>query len=212
MTRLSPDAIAGEFEPKGATGLMRQRCPTGRIGDSRTRALLGFALLVSLVSACSPPDDPGSRCGASLNATLADSQYQTGLTRLADARDGEHFRSGPFDEAMTALRTAAENGHLAAQSLYGRTLFGALFSARAPVPEEREDYVSALTFLRIAIRAGEPRAKAFMPALAADGTAPVAAPLDTLPPDWLGDAIERSDAWIDCHGVPVARASDVGGG
>jgi TPR repeat protein len=191
---------------------MCQQCPTGRIGDAPTRALLGLALLVSLASACSPPDTPGSRCGVFLDATLAESQYQTGLARLADARDGEHFRSESFDEAMTALRAAAENGHLAAQSLYGRTLFVVLFSARAPVPEEREDYVSALTFLRVAIRAGEPQASAFMPALASNVTAPVAAPLDTLPPDWLRDAIERSDAWINCHGVPVASAPGAGSG
>lgn len=103
---------------------------------------------------------------------------------------------------MASLRFAAANGHRAAQSLYGRTLFGALFTSHAPEPGERGAYVSALTFLRVAARAGDARASHFIPALAAARVSSLEPPLGGVPREWVEAAVEAADAWIECHGLP----------
>lgn len=148
-----------------------------------------------------PPRREG--CVPLVESDVAAQAYADGVARLEESRDGEHYRAEPFEAGIDALKIAAQNGHLEAQSLYGRTLFGARFTTQAPTPEEKEDYVSAVAFLRIAAMAGDADAAAFMPGLTSD-PAPLEAPLDSLPEGWVVEAFSRADTWIECNGLPEA--------
>jgi len=149
--------------------------------------LLGGALALACRSlpGCATPEE-------------AERDYARGVARLDEARDGEHLRTRPFEEAMALLRRAAETGNLPAQSLYGRTLFATRFAAESPRPDQRDDYVSALAFLRLAARRGDAEAARFLPALAADEVSASEPPLDGVPEDWLRAALARADAWTAC--------------
>lgn len=133
----------------------------------------------------------------------ADAAAERGMAKLQEAREGEHYRAGPLQEAMAALRDAAEQGHLGAQSLYGKTMFETRFLAQAPAPEEREDYVAAFTFLRIAALRGDPAVQDYVPGLTADAPPVHDEPLSQLPVAWLTEAYARADAWMACHGQAV---------
>jgi len=153
-------------------------------------------------SGCRTAGEASESCAPLAENRLVVARYAAGLARLDASRDGEHFRQVSFDEAIADLEFAARNGNLAAQSSYGRTLFGALFSAHAPRAVERDDYVSALTFLRIAARSGDQQAARFIPELAADVVITTEAPLDALPGEWVSAATRDAQAWLDCHGSP----------
>ncbi len=171
------------------------------------RAAWALVALVAGVVACRAADHPAVECRPLADARVVQEQYEIGLAKLEESRDGEHLRRQPFEAALVALRFAADNGHRSAQSLYGRSLFGALFASEAPRASQREDYVSALTFLRVAARAGDEPAARFIPGLAAEGEPPLEPPLDSLPPEWLAAAVARADAWVACHGLPTAPGS-----
>lgn len=171
------------------------------------RAAWALAALIALVPACRPTVDPTVECRPLADARVVLEQYEIGLAKLEESRDGEHLRRQPFEAALVALRFAADNGHRSAQSLYGRSLFGALFASEAPRASQREDYVSALTFLRVAARAGDQPAARFIPGLAAEGAPSLEPPLDSLPAAWLAAAFARADAWVACHGLPTAPGS-----
>jgi TPR repeat protein len=142
-------------------------------------------------------------CASLESAAVADEAYARGKSKLAAAYDGEHYLTVPFDEAMAALRLAAEQGHRTAQSLYGRTLFSVRFTNQAPVPEEEEDYVSAFTFMRIAALRGDPDVQGYVPSLTAPAPALAEAPLDQVPAPWLTQGYARADAWMGCHAAAV---------
>lgn len=150
-------------------------------------------------------DEPAasSDCIPLVEADVVAETYAKGAAQLEGARDGEHMKEAPLRAAMDTLKIAAENGSVPAQSLYGRTLFGTLFTAGAPEESQREDYVSAVAFLRLAAKAGDEAAANFMPGLL-DGP-PLQMPLDSLPEGWVEDAFERADAWIACHGLPQGK-------
>lgn len=156
--------------------------------------------------ASDPAAGPGS-CASLESAAVADEAYARGKSKLAEAYDGEHYITASFEEAMTALRLAAEQGHRAAQSLYGRTLFSVRFTNQAPVPEEEEDYVSAFAFMRIAALRGDPDLQDYLPGLSAPAPALAEAPLDQVPAAWLTRSYARADAWMGCH---AAAAGDRG--
>jgi TPR repeat protein len=151
--------------------------------------------------------DPAGSCASLESAAVADEAYARGKSKLAEAYDGEHYLTVPFDEAMTALRLAAEQGHRAAQSLYGRTLFSVRFTNQAPVPEEEDDYVSAFAFMRIAALRGDPAVQDYVPSLTASAPALGEPPLDQVPAPWLTRGYARADAWMGCH---AAAAGDRG--
>ncbi len=127
--------------------------------------------------------------------------YARGVSKLDESRDGEHYAVAPFEAGIGSLKVAAQNGSLEAQSLYGRTLFGVRFTNQAPTPDEREDYTSAVAFLRIAAKAGDEDAQAYLPGLTTDASAPLEPPLDSLPEGWVQEAFGRADAWIECYGL-----------
>lgn len=145
------------------------------------------------------------RCAALEAASVADEAYARGKSKLAEAYDGEHYLEAPFDEAMAALRLAAEQGHRAAQSLYGRTLFSVRFTNQAPVPEEEGDYVAAFTFMRIAALRGDPDAQDYVPGLTAPAPPLTDEPLDQVPAAWLTRSYARADAWMSCHAAAAGN-------
>lgn len=153
-----------------------------------------------------PERDAEERCIPLVERDVVAEAFAKGAAQLEASRDGEHYRVQPFEAGIDTLRIAAQNGHLEAQSLYGRTVFSTRFMAQAPRPEEREDYVSAIAFLRIASKAGEEQANGFLPGIEGEASA-VEEPLDTLPEGWVGEAFARADAWIDCYGLPQPGGS-----
>ncbi|MCX4241114.1 SEL1-like repeat protein [Paraliomyxa miuraensis] len=184
---------------------------------------LAISTIVLLLAACPPRSDatvdpeptdhtsaPAANEGAAAPscaelppAESAQAAAEQGMQRLEQSRDGEHYLSGPFEEAMAQLRTAAEQGHREAQSLYGRTLFEVRFLAQAPTPEEREDYVAAFTFLRIAALRGDPAVDGYLPGLGDPQPLVTEEPLSQLPAEWLAEAWANADAWMTCHGSIV---------
>lgn len=149
------------------------------------------------------PGSGGLQCDALGEAAAADEAYAAGVAKLEEAQDGEHYVAAPFEQGMESLLVAAQLGHRSAQSLYGRRRFETMFMADGPAPEQREAYVTALSFIRIAARRGDAQASDYLPGLAQppDLEQP---PLDSFPPDWISEAIARADAWLSCHGETVA--------
>lgn len=140
-----------------------------------------------------------------VEADVIDETFARGASTLKEARDGEHMKAEPFRAAMDILKIAAQNGHVGAQSLYGRTLFGTLFTASAPADDQREDYVSAVSFLRVAAKSGDEQASEYLPGLLLDGP-PFEMPLDSLPEAWVLEAFARADDWVKCYGLPQVGA------
>lgn len=143
-------------------------------------------------------------CVSLVELAVADDAYARGVSTLAESRDGEHYRTESFEEAIGALRTAAEGGHRGAQSLYGRTLFQVRFMNQGPTPPEQEDYVSAFAFMRVAALRGDPEMDGYLPGLTDDAPPVEQPPYDSIPPEWLTEAYERADAWMACHGEAAA--------
>lgn len=149
--------------------------------------------------------EPVSKCTPLVEPEVAADAFARGQAKIEESRDGEHLRSEPFEHGVDVLEVAAKNGSLKAQSLYGRTLFGARFSNGAPTDEEKDDYVSAVAFLRVAAKAGDEEAVGYLPGLLLEAGQPLEMPLGTLPPGWVAEAFEMADAWIECYGLPSAE-------
>jgi hypothetical protein len=147
-------------------------------------------------------------CAPLAEAGVAEENYELGVRRLEEARDGEHFLSGPFADAMDKLEIAARNGHLEAMSLYGSTQFGTMFTNDAPQADEREQYVWSIAFLRIAALAGDETALSYMPGLTAKKPDTSVEPLSEVPEDWVQDAFAEADLWIACNGLPKPKADE----
>ncbi len=177
-------------------------CPrsTTQPPDDSTAAPTTAATTTPDDGADAPPADPD--CVSFVEPEVIAERYETGAKKLEDSRDGEHFRKAEFEEAMGALQFAAKNGHVAAQSLYGRTMFSVMFQGSAPEVDQRDDYVSALAFLRVAAKAGEEAAAGYLPGLTDDVPPTSEPPLESLPAPWVHAAYEMADAWIECHGLP----------
>ncbi|MCH9680110.1 MAG: hypothetical protein K0V04_01650 [Deltaproteobacteria bacterium] len=141
----------------------------------------------------------GDDCVSLVEVEVVEDAFDRGVAKLEQSREGEHYRSEPFEEAMGALKFAGDNGHLAASSLYGRTLFSVMFVAAAPTEERREDYVSALTALRVAALRGDIEAQQYVPGLMGPKIVGSEPPLNDLPGPWVTEATERAEAWLTCH-------------
>lgn len=180
---------------------------------------LGTVLVLLSLASCRPepttvPDEPaptggepaevsghagGDQCVSLVEPQVADDAYTRGAAKLEEARDGEHYLAEPWGEAMGALEIAAQQGHRAAQSLYGRRMFENMFLADGPTPEQHDAYVQALGFVRIAGLRGDEEAQSYLPGLTAtpDLEEP---PFNALPKEWIDDAIVFADQWLACHG------------
>lgn len=157
-----------------------------------------------LVQETEPEAEASSKCTPLVEPEVAADAFARGKAKVEESRDGEHLRSELFEHGVDVLEVAAKNGNLKAQSLYGRTLFGARFSKGAPTDEEKDDYVSALAFLRIAAKAGDEDAVGFLPGLLFEPGQRPEVPLDSLPQGWVAEAFDAADAWIECYGLPPA--------
>ena len=177
----SPDVVTDEPEPDGEPATEPR---TRRSGSKEAKAKGALE--------CEPLGD----------AAVADEAHARGVATLKEASDGEHYRVEPFAEGMEQLRRAAELGHRGAQSLFGRRSFESMFLVEAPRPEEREAYVVALSFIRIAGRRGDPDAADYLPGLLEqpDLSQP---PFDQIPAGWVREAIARADAWLSCYAEPA---------
>jgi len=142
-------------------------------------------------------------CTPLVEAEVAAGEFARGQAKVGESREGEHLHSSPFESGVDMLRIAAANGNLKAQSLYGRALFGARFSGGAPTPEQKDDYVSAIAFLRVAAKAGDLDAEGYLPGLMLDPAELPMPPLDSLPAGWVAEAFGQADAWIECYGLPT---------
>lgn len=138
-------------------------------------------------------------CVSLVDAAIAEEAYARGVAKLREAKDGEHYLAEPFTEGLGALRTAAEQGHRAAQSLYGRRAFESMFMAEAPSEAQRDDYVSALSFVRIAAIRGDSDAADYMPGIGAEIEASEP-PFDSFPPEWIEQVVAEADTWLRCYG------------
>lgn len=122
----------------------------------------------------------------------------------------EHPRTEDWEAGMRTLEEAAHHGHLEGQYRFGILLFGQLFTDHAPEPGERDSYVSALFFVRIAALRGHARAASSLPGIALrkleSGTA-LEEPLSSLPRDWVADAFRSADFWMECHGERLRAQS-----
>ncbi len=157
----------------------------------------------------SAPVGPDDECVSLVELDVVVDAFVRGRDQLEQSRDGEHHLAEPFEQAMGALKFAADNGHRAAQSLYGRTQFSAMFMAQAPTPEEREQYVAVLSALRVAALRGDLDAQQFLPGLTADQLTNTEPPLSDLPAEWLQEANDDAQAWMACHRAE-ADARDAG--
>ncbi|HEB91369.1 MAG TPA: hypothetical protein ENI85_17465 [Deltaproteobacteria bacterium] len=137
-------------------------------------------------------------CPSPTAAAVVEARYERGRAALEASRDGEHFRTDAYRDAMAHLAFAARNGHVAAQSLYGCTAFGVLFGNHGPVESERADYVDALGFLRSAARAGDRAALSCLPGISGPADA-VGEPLSKLPDGWVSEAFRRGDELFASH-------------
>ena len=108
-------------------------------------------------------------------------------------------------QGLELLREASADGHLKAQSLYGRTTFGDL-ATTGDGPELEEQYVQALLYLRLAARRGDAEAADYLPGLAnvrvSESGAfepPLEEPLASLTPAWVANAFRQADAELACY-------------
>jgi TPR repeat protein len=114
--------------------------------------------------------------------------------------------SGKRARALELWRQASDGGNLEAQGRYGMTRFGDLMTTGTE-PQLEAEYVTALSFLRLAARRGQPDAAGYVPGIASteptDGGGfhpPLEVPLADLPPEWVRSAFERADAELACYG------------
>lgn len=141
----------------------------------------------------------GAACPEAPVGTEAD--YEQGSRLLEEARQDYYGRQAAYQQALSMLLRAAEQGHLEAQAKYGATRFSDLFQGDAPAPEERDAYVSALTQLFIAARRGHEGARETLPGLAdlrLEGerlTSRPAYPLSDLDEAWIREALRRAGSW-----------------
>ena len=105
---------------------------------------------------------------------------------------------------LALLAEAAEQGHLGAQSLLGRTAFGDLMTT-GQGPELTEDYVHALKYLRAAALRGDEATLDWIPGIGTaqvldDGSfePPLEPPLADLEPEWVRRAWRAADALVRC--------------
>lgn len=145
-----------------------------------------------------------SGCPERPSTDEAHAAFARGRDALKSARAGnEHIPVEVFDAAVADLRIAAQGGHIDAQSMLGAEVFGALFTMDAPQPADREAWVEAIMYLRMAALAGDSHALAFAPGISAATPPPrEEPPWNEIPADWLGDAWRRADATLACDGLP----------
>lgn len=186
------------------------------ITPARRFAALALALFAFACATAPAPSSPSSSalpkpspCPA-LDEALAAKHYEEGMRLLAESRDGEHYKTEPFDEAMRHLLSAAEAGHTAAQVRYGTTLFGVMFTNDAPSAAQEHEYVRALKFIYVAARRGHEGAAGSLPGWppadrATIEKAELEQPLSDLPRAWLLRAIDEAEAWLECVAAGAGR-------
>lgn len=108
-------------------------------------------------------------------------------------------------KGLELLREASANGHLKAQSLYGRTTFGDLMTT-GDGPELEKQYVESLLYLRLAARRGDADATDYLPGLASARVSEkntfepaLDGPLASLTPAWVVSAFRQADEQLVCY-------------
>jgi hypothetical protein len=152
-----------------------------------------------------PPPVTQTPCPSPGDADEAKAHFEQAEKLLAESRDGDHYLAGPLGKSMALFRSAAAKGHLEAQYRYGSVKFSDMFQSEAPTAKQEEDYVRALTYLRLAALRGHEKAKSYIEGIATltvDGAGkvskPIPEPLNALPQPWLRRVIVESDALAGC--------------
>ena len=154
--------------------------------------------------------EPEDRCYA-VDLPRGEAAWQRAAPFLELLGHEEHPQKDAWDGGMRDLQEAAIEGQLEGQYRYGITLFGFLYTDHAPEPRDRDSYVRALTYLRIAALRGHERAGRSLPGIGMPklGKSTVLeAPLDSLPRQWVSDAFHAADFWMSCHGKDGSAPKD----
>jgi TPR repeat protein len=147
-------------------------------------------------------------CPDAAQTSAAEERYTKGRA-LVEGCGEECMKSegggGDRYKGLDLLREAGADGHLKAQSLFGRTSFGDLMTT-GDGPELEKQYTEALHYLRLAARRGDADARDYLPGLASvrvsekgDFEPPLEGPLAGLTPGWVASAFRQADAELACY-------------
>lgn len=204
-TKASAIQDYGYPEPKVACEVRREVADADPADDPRAQP----AVEPTAVQEPTPSVDPTppTKCPKRPGRAEAIAAFDSGRKELEAARRAdEHITAEVFNSVVIKLRLAAQAGHIGAQSLFGRTVFGTLFAADSPRKQDRESWIESVMWLRTAALAGDSAALAFVPGLTdamppADGKPP----LGELPRDWLIEAWRRADVFVACSKPAAAK-------
>lgn len=161
-------------------------------------------------AASSPPDGAAPiSCAHFAPQDEAPAQFEEGK-RLIESCGEQCMKSeeggNERSRGLEILKRAALSGHLEAQSLYGRTLFGDLMTTDSEV-ELAAEYVEALYFLALSAQRGDSNVRDNLPQLVdlrvdAVGalSEELSAPLSGLEEQWVKDAVRRAQTDVVCFG------------
>jgi hypothetical protein len=142
-----------------------------------------------------PPD--------SVTAAEASAAYARAEELEARVKTGELDRKLSWKDRYELFDRAARGGHREGLARAGRMMFSSMFTSEAPKPEQRLDYVEAITRLLIAARRGNTSAASFMPGMETlmfgKVPEPVEPPLAELPKEWVEEALQAAETWFECQ-------------
>lgn len=127
----------------------------------------------------------------------------------ARVKSGELDRKTSWSERYKLFDRAARGGHREALARAGRMKFSAMFTAEAPKPEQRFDYIEAIARLLVAARRGSTSAASFMPGMETlmfgKVPEPVEPPLAELPKEWVEEALQAAEHQLECQSRSASR-------
>ncbi|MBT8495881.1 MAG: hypothetical protein KJO07_22750 [Deltaproteobacteria bacterium] len=141
---------------------------------------------------------PDSACPALPEG--ADALYQDAESFDITGKEYSAERTKARAEKIRLYLLAARAGHVEAQHKAGSMLFGDLYQADAPTPEQRDQYVDAVMWvMTAAARRPDKDELASSIGNAKQLPAEIGGPLGELPREWVEAAFNKSRQWLDCH-------------
>lgn len=155
-----------------------------------------------------PAADPGAKPSAICPPPMvSDEEAKTAYAEAealeARVASGELDRKLTWNQRYKLFDRAARGGHREALARAGRMKFSAMFTTEAPKPEQKLEYVEAMSRLLVAARRGNTSAASFMPGMETmmfgKVPEPVEPPLAELPREWVEEAIKSAEEWLECQ-------------